>query len=139
VRSWRDAGISLIASLLTPEEVSELGLEDEGSLCQDEGLEFRALPIPDRGVPPSRAKIISLVAALEQALESGSNVGVHCRQGVGRSALLLASVLVAAGDEPEQAFRSIEKARGAPVPDTREQRDWVEAFAETVTAKAHPA
>src|SRR5436309_517711 len=41
VRSWRDAGISLVTSLLTPDEVSELGLEDEGPLCQEEGLEFR--------------------------------------------------------------------------------------------------
>ena len=134
VRSWREAGISMVASLLTPDEVSELGLEEEALLCQEEGLEFRALPIPDRGLPPSRAGITSLVSNLEKALESGHDVAVHCRQGVGRSALVAASVLVAAGETPDQAFRKVEKARGVPVPDTGAQRHWVEEFAETIAA-----
>jgi hypothetical protein len=45
-----------------------------------------------------------------------------------------ASVLIAAGDTPNEAFRRIEQARGRPVPDTPEQRDWVARNARRGTA-----
>jgi len=85
-------------------------------------------------VPPSREDLIKLVGKLEKALETGKNVAVHCRQGIGRSSLVIASVLVSAGEEPNEAFRRIEKARGTPVPDTLEQRDWVSQMATEASA-----
>jgi protein-tyrosine phosphatase len=128
----------VVTSLLTPEEVTELGLQEEESRSREEGLEFHAFPIPDRGVPNSRAGLIELVGRIERALESGKNVAVHCRQGIGRSSLVIASVLVSAGEEPNEAFRRIEKARRTPVPDTLEQRDWVGQMAtEPSAVKVH--
>jgi protein-tyrosine phosphatase len=115
--------------LLTPDEVAELELQDEEALCRREGLEFHAFPIPDLGVPRSRAGFTALLSTLEKALKSGKNVVVHCRQGIGRSSLVVASLLVAAGKEPDEAFRSIENARGAPVPETKAQHDWVARLA----------
>jgi protein-tyrosine phosphatase len=126
---WREAGLEVLASLLANEEVAELELRDEEALAREQGLEFHSFPIPDRGVPESRVQTAELVGVLEKALASGRNVAVHCRQGVGRSALIAASLLAAAGQEAEQAFLSIERARGAPVPDTAEQREWVKATA----------
>lgn len=125
IRSWRASGLDVVISLLTPEELAELDLEEEEALSRAEGLEFHALPIPDRGVPRSRGQFTKLVSELERALESGKDVGVHCRQGIGRSALVVAALLVSAGIEPEEAFRRIEKVRGRPVPETVEQREWV--------------
>jgi hypothetical protein len=125
VRSWRDSGLDVVTSLLTPDEVPELGLQDEAARSRAEGLEFHAFPIPDRGVPGSRAEMASLLTGLEQALRSGKNVAVHCRQGIGRSSLVIASLLASAGEDPDEAFRRIEEARGTSVPDTTEQRDWV--------------
>jgi len=61
---------------------------------------------------------------------SGKSVTIHCRQSVGRSALLAATLLVEAGINPDEAFRRIEAARGCPVPDTPEQRAWVERFSQ---------
>ena len=129
VRSWRDAGIDVVTSLLTPEEVAELGLREEERWSREEGLEFQAFPIPDRGVPESRRKMAELVSTLEGALEAGKRVAVHCRQGIGRSALLAASLLVSTGDKPDHAFRTIGKARGTVVPETAAQRQWVAEFA----------
>jgi protein-tyrosine phosphatase len=62
-------------------------------------------------------------------MEQGETVAVHCRQGVGRSALLAACILAALGDRPDLAFERIAKARGCPVPDTPEQREWANRFA----------
>jgi protein-tyrosine phosphatase len=129
VRSWREAGVDVVTSLLTPEEALELELRDEEARCREQGLEFRSFPIPDRGVPQSRAGMLDLMVALRRALESGRNVGVHCRQGIGRSGLLAASLLVTAGDDAERAFRTIERIRGTPVPETAAQQEWVRGIA----------
>ena len=64
---------------------------------------------------------------LEQALAAGERIAVHCRQGIGRSALLAACLLVAAGEEPDTAFQHISAARGCAVPETVEQQKWVKA------------
>jgi protein-tyrosine phosphatase len=125
VWSWRAAGIDVVASLLTADEVTEFDLKEEEALSRAKGVEFYSFPIPDRGVPGSRRELAELVDRLETALESGKNVAVHCRQGIGRSALVTASLLVAAGEEPDGAFRRIEEIRGRPVPETAEQRAWV--------------
>lgn len=139
VRSWRAAGLDVVTSLLAPEEAAELELQDEEAQSLREGLEFHAFPIPDRGVPRSRMDLIKLVGRLERALESGKNVAVHCRQGIGRSSMVVASVLVSAGEEPDEAFRRIEKARGTSVPDTLEQRDWVRQTATQGSAHGRAA
>lgn len=129
VRSWRASGLDVVTSLLTVGEVAELGLQEEAELSRAEGVEFHSLPIPDLGVPPSRAHFARLMSELEKALESGKNVAIHCRQGIGRSSLVAASLLMAAGLDPIEAFRRIAEARGRPVPETTEQREWVSQIA----------
>jgi protein-tyrosine phosphatase len=129
VQAWRDAGLDVVVSLLAPDEAAELELQEEEACARREGIEFLAFPIPDYGVPRSRSELAVLIQRLETALEAGKKVAVHCRQGIGRSSLLLASVLVSAGEDPEEAFRRIEKARCRPVPDTAEQREWVTGMA----------
>lgn len=134
VRAWRASGLDVVTSLLTPEEAAELDLQDEAVVSREAGLEFQAFPIPDYGVPPSRTGMADLVSRLEKALESGKNVGVHCRQGIGRSSMVAASLLVAAGETANEAFLHIERARGRPVPDTVEQREWVLGMAPEISS-----
>jgi hypothetical protein len=129
VQSWRAAGLDIIVSLLTPGEIEELDLQQEKALCLEQGIQFQSFPIQDRGVPPSRESMAALVKSLEKALRDGKNVAVHCRQGIGRSSLAAASVLVSAGERPYDAWRKIENSRGCPVPDTPEQVQWVVKFA----------
>jgi protein-tyrosine phosphatase len=84
--------------------------------------------------------MVELVQRLDQALAAGKNVAVHCRQGIGRSSVVVASLLVAAGETPDEAFRRIEEARGRPVPDTAEQREWVAGSqAGSLRPPSHPA
>jgi protein-tyrosine phosphatase len=134
VRSWRDSDLDVVASLLTPDEVAEFDLQEEEARARAEGLEFHAFPIPDLGVPRARVDFAQLIGGLEKALASGKNVAVHCRQGIGRSSLVIASLLVSAGEEPGEAFRRIEKVRGRPVPETAEQRKWVSQIESAASA-----
>jgi protein-tyrosine phosphatase len=84
-------------SLLEPGEEVDLDLTGEAAASAAMGLAFRAFPIPDRGVPRSCEAVAELAARLVEALHSGQAVVVHCRQGVGRSALVAAAALIAGG------------------------------------------
>jgi protein-tyrosine phosphatase len=129
VVSWRDSGIDVVVSLLEDGEMIELGLEEEAVECEKAGLIFLRLPIPDRGLPASRGEVMRLVEVIVGHLRAGLGVGVHCRIGVGRSALIAACVLRALGMPLDMAWGAIAKARGLSVPDTEEQKAWVERLA----------
>jgi len=133
IHSWHEAGLDIIVSLLTPLEIEEFDLGGEEGLSQARDVEFISFPIPDREVPTSREAAIALAHKLEAALFSGKGVGLHCRHGIGRSSLLAACVLLASGENPEEAFERIRKARGRPVPDTVEQKEWVKTLAQELS------
>lgn len=132
-RAWARAGIDVVVSLLEADEAADLDLADEAKAAEAGGIQFVGLPVPDRGVPESPAAVARLAASLAESIAAGKRVGVHCRQGVGRSALLAACILVTLGIDPEVALARITAARGLPVPETPEQRRWVLDFAR------HPA
>jgi protein-tyrosine phosphatase len=127
IQAWRQAGLDRVVSLLTPDEVADLDLSKEAVWCQAHAIQFLSFPIPDRSVPASRHAVLALVQQLEQALAAGERIAVHCRQGIGRSPLLAACLLVAAGEEPDTALQQISAARGCAVPETVEQQEWVKA------------
>jgi protein-tyrosine phosphatase len=77
----------VVVSLLEADEAAQPDLVDEAKATGANGIRFVSFPIPDRGVPASTAAAVSLIAAISAALESGQNVAVHCRQGLGRSGL----------------------------------------------------
>ena len=125
VRAWKSEGVDLVVSLLTNEEARELDLDAEEAVCREHGIDFRSFAIPDRGLPASTAVAIELAAGLAAAVREGKSVVVHCRQGIGRSGIIAAATLVALGRRPDEALVEVERARGRPIPDTEEQRDWV--------------
>ena len=131
VRFWRQSGLDIVVSLLTSEEAKEFALAQEEESCRANGIEFLAFPVVDRGVPSSPAAALDLVRQLDTALTEGKNVGIHCRQGIGRSALIAACLLVLSGMDSESAFGRLSAARGYSVPETTEQREWVTQFAHT--------
>ncbi len=74
---------------------------------------------------------------LGSEIQQGKKVAVHCRQGIGRSSLISAALLISAGEDIEQALKAITKARGLEVPETAEQRKWLDQFAKTHAAASH--
>jgi hypothetical protein len=114
VQGWRAAGVDVVVALLTPAECEELALDEEAGLCGRTGITFIAFP---------------LVAELVGFLTAGEHVAIHCRMGIGRSAMLAAATLIALGQTPEQALAAVATARGCAVPDTLHQREWVERYA----------
>jgi protein-tyrosine phosphatase len=125
----RADGVDVLISLLGAPEQQELRLGDEAEQARAAGIAFRALPIFDFATPPLDEATAAFVAAIVGDLEAGRSVVVHCWMGIGRSSTIAAGALCAMGLAPDEAFERIGAARGRPVPDTREQMRWVEAFA----------
>jgi protein-tyrosine phosphatase len=122
ISALRDAGVGTVVSLLEPEEIRELGLETEPDLCRQNRIDFVSFPIADRGVPDDVRELSRLCHSLLAADEA---VAIHCRAGIGRSALVAAFMLTLAGMDADGAFAAIAEARGLAVPDTKAQLDWV--------------
>jgi protein-tyrosine phosphatase len=129
IASWRREGVDTVFSLLTFEEENDLGLSNEASGVKAKGMQFVSFPIPDREVPNSDAKVAKALEKLDADLSAGKNVVVHCRQGVGRSGLISAALLVMKGFSPEAAVKSLSAARGTSVPETAAQRRWIDRCA----------
>jgi len=134
IKSLKRSGVDTVVSLLEGCEVTELGLSSEPALCRDNDLEYLSFPIADRHTPSSGASAASLIRAVAQAVSAGKRVVIHCRNGIGRSTMIGAAVLVALGTTPESAFKLIAEARGRPVPDTEEQEGWVFKIAANLQA-----
>src|SRR3972149_2241587 len=127
-RAWREAGIDIVVSLLMPDEEAELALAGESASSAASGLEFRSFPIPDRSVPNSREAVVQLVDYIVDALHAGKSVALHCRQGIGRSAMVAAAALILGGQNAETAIKTIRRSRGLEVPETHAQRQWIADF-----------
>jgi protein-tyrosine phosphatase len=128
VAGWKAEGIDVVVSLIEPDEIAELDLRRLPMTCRAADIELVSFPIPDRGVPVSMRETGRLIHRLRDALAVGKAVAIHCRAGIGRSALIAACVLARSGYDVDAAFDTIAKARGIEVPDTQAQRDWVSAF-----------
>jgi protein-tyrosine phosphatase len=139
IHALSSEGVEVLISTLTAGERTELGLVDEERLARDQGLDFVWFPIEDRSVPASVPATAELVERVRSDLTQGKAVAIHCRSGIGRSSLLSAAVLAASGIDVSGAFKQIERARGLAVPDTTEQRAWVERFARDVFGRPQRA
>jgi protein-tyrosine phosphatase len=134
VVDWLSAGIDTVLCLMEEPEIRRLGLDGEGEMCRRAGIEFIPFPIADFGVPASADQLAPVLREVTAKLRAGASVGVHCYGSVGRSGLVSACLLVALGYEPVEACHVVSKARGVPVPETTEQRRWIEASAPALRA-----
>ena len=128
VREWKNERMNAVVSLLTNEEQREFDLLRELECAEQHGLTFISLPIIDLGVPTALEETFRTLSKVEALLTSGQNVGIHCRQGIGRSSLIAAALLVMSGATASEAVDMISESRGLPVPETLEQRKWVSDF-----------
>ena len=137
IQNWRREGIATVFSLLTPEEEADLDIAGEAATVGAAGMRFLSLPIADRQVPDSEPRFAEALLDLEVELRAGRNVVLHCRQGIGRTGLVAACLLVMNGMDAGEVVRRLSAARGVPVPETAEQRQWIDRYARTSMAAHH--
>lgn len=107
----------LVVCLLEAPEIAELGLG---------WLKAWHLPVPDRGCPPDLKAVAATLDEIESVLNLGGKVLVHCRAGIGRSALLCACLLARRGEK--DIWERLSHIRGVTVPDTPAQVEWWEGW-----------
>jgi protein-tyrosine phosphatase len=125
----REAGIDVVVSMLEEHEAAMLVLQEEGASAQRAGLTFVNFPITDRSIPSNRLLFDKFLESLEGHISKGKRVGVHCRASIGRSSVTAASLLIRSGVSIADVWVQIATARDCEVPDTEEQREWVERHA----------
>jgi protein-tyrosine phosphatase len=121
----RQAGATVLVSLLTHEELPVLGLLDEELVAPFVGLSFFHLPTPDQQPPARDEATLALATDLGHRARAGGHVAVHCRAGQGRSPAFACAVLVRAGRSADDAMHDMSQARGLAVPHHEAQRAWV--------------
>ncbi|HYA17244.1 MAG TPA: dual specificity protein phosphatase family protein [Bryobacteraceae bacterium] len=135
IASWQRQGVDTVFSLLTGDEERELDLAGERDAVRSAGLKFLSFPIEDRKVPESETALREAVEQLDEELAAGKHVALHCRQGIGRTGLVAACLLLTRGIDAKTAVARLSKARGTDVPETPEQRRWIDHFAGSLAAR----
>ena len=127
VRAWKDGGLNAVVSLLTEEEQREFELSGERGLRETRTTVFFIPNQRPRSAIFARRNFTGSESGRE-VLASGQNVGIHCRQSIGRSGMMAACLLVMAGSSAQAAMESVSNSRGLTVPETPEQIEWVSEF-----------
>jgi protein-tyrosine phosphatase len=122
VAALLDAGVSLFLDLTQDGE-----LEPYRHLVTPPARHVRA-PIRDLSVP-SEQGLVSLLDEIDEELERGGLVYVHCWAGCGRTGVVVGCWLVRHGVDPHDALARIAELRGRGCPQTLEQRLMVLSWA----------
>jgi len=115
---WREVKKETVTAIVCLAEKNELR---EKSFEYARALEAGSVPclvlpfeIPDRGAPEDREGFWAPAGKIAKRLQSGEAVLIHCAGGVGRTAMLAVSVLLALG-EPAGDARSVVARAGSTV------------------------
>lgn len=127
-RLRRVCGARALVTLLERDEMAKIGLLDLLERARRAGLESLWLPVPDGAPPPDLEEAARLVAGILERLASGRTVIVHCHAGIGRSGVVVACALVAAGLAPDRALEAVRAAR-AGAATALGQEEFVHEFA----------
>jgi len=110
ISNW---GAKIIVTLLELREIAALGIATlPGSILSKEML-WLHLPMGNNVLPAEdfEEKWHSVRDKLIHCLQRGERVLIHCKEGVGRSALVAVRLLIEAGIDPDSAIRAVRKAR----------------------------
>jgi len=122
---FRGAGIDILVSLLSDDQVEMLELKEEALIAKRLGMGYLHHSIPDHQTPHNPRAFRAFVNGLAQRLRDGHRIGIHCWGSIGRAPLTAACTLIHLGWKPQAALAAIESARGCQVPETEEQKHWV--------------
>jgi predicted protein tyrosine phosphatase len=106
---------------------------DDEAILRTYGIQLLHLPTEDTCAIVQQ-RIRDGVAFVNEGLDRGERILVHCQHGIGRSALLAVCVLISRGEPPLAALERAKRARRVVSPSPDQLRA-IAAFAADVKAK----
>lgn len=100
---------------------------------QEYGISNIWSPIPDMGAP-SLTQAAGICRQIEQGIEQGEVVAVHCRAGLGRTGTILATYLIWEGAEALGALEAVRRVEPRWV-QSEEQAAFLERFASMISGR----
>jgi predicted protein tyrosine phosphatase len=85
------AGVECFMDLTEPSELKPYDPELPLS------IEYLRKPIRDHGIPAQRGHMVEILDCIQDAVESGRCVYIHCRAGIGRTGTVVGCLLVERG------------------------------------------
>jgi ADP-ribosylglycohydrolase len=139
LRRFLRAGVTCFVDLTEPRELPSYESLLPFTTPTGRRIEYLREPIPDHSVPAERDGMTRILEALDEALEAEHVVYLHCRAGIGRSAMAagcwLASRPGVNGDALERLQvmwqQSAQSQAWPMVPETAEQAEFVRNWAPT--------
>lgn len=137
LQAYLDAGVTCFIDLTEEGELVAYRdlLPDRGPAGQ--GILYRRMAIRDLGLPRSPEFMAAILDQIDQAVEQGHTVYVHCWGGVGRTGTVVGCHLVRRGMSGDQALAEIarhwrtvhKRSRHPRSPETPEQAAYVRLWA----------
>jgi len=137
LRRFLEAGITCFIDLTELDESPAYETRLPFATPLGRRIEYLRQPITDHGIPADRETMGRILALLDGALESGHCVYLHCRAGIGRSAMVAGcwlaernpgggeAALIELGDYWQQCRQSHSWSQ---VPETSEQAEFVRSW-----------
>ena len=115
IEHYKNQGVTKVLSLLLPEEIEKLGLQNEGLSCSESGLDFKSFSIKDMSVPDS-SELKALHTELKADLANGHAIAIHCHGGRGRAGTVAITLMIEHGYDAQEAIKIASAARGDNMP-----------------------
>lgn len=110
IRNW---GAVAVVTLLDSLEMRINGVSDLPNTAEWLDLRWLHLPVDNKGIPGENFELLwrKTGAELVQLLRDGKRIVIHCKEGIGRSAIVAVRLLIELGTPAELAIKLVQKAR----------------------------
>lgn len=106
---------NVLVTALESQELEELHIGGLQARAEAHGMTSIRISIPDGAVAADDEEYWRLVCRIRTSLRSGENVVVHCKGGLGRTGMIVASVLTTFDVEPHDAMVTVRRARAGAI------------------------
>jgi protein-tyrosine phosphatase len=108
--------IDVLVSLIEKHEFHNLQIPNLFDSAKRKGIRVIWFPIQDQSIPLSVTAFHRIVTEINDLIENGKIVAIHCMAGQGRTGLMVASCLVSLLNIcPEEAIKLTRKVRGEAI------------------------